>query len=418
MKLLNKTLLYFLLISLPLLVLACVFSYFVVRGELMENTEEILEKEKATAEQLIMKGISRDVVYLDSDSLSTIRFTPGTVVHTNYRDTVLYNSYEGEMENYRLLQSSHSKEGKAYTITILKPTVEEEDLLESLSTSFVIILIVLILVFSAVTWILSRTLWKPFYRMLNQLKAFDLRKNAHISYQRSSVKEFQQLNETLEKMSLKIYSDYLHQKEFTENSAHEMQTPLAIIKTHIGLLMQSSHLKAEEMTQLQAIENTVKKLTSLNKALLLLAKIENNQFSGSEALNLGELIRKVVDELDAFVSLKELTLQIIPQGHTIAQMNPVLAEVLLSNLIHNAIRYSPKKGNIFIELHGRDLLIRNSGEPLSIKPEELFLRFKKNDASGDSIGLGLAIVKSIADLYNLNIGYSYAEGYHRFTIRF
>jgi signal transduction histidine kinase len=67
---------------------------------------------------------------------------------------------------------------------------------------------------------------------------------------------------------------------------------------------------------------------------------------------------------------------------------------------------------------GRDLMIRNTGEPLSIKPEELFLRFKKNDASGDSIGLGLAIVKSITDLYHLDIRYAYTNGYHAFSIQF
>jgi signal transduction histidine kinase len=231
------------------------------------------------------------------------------------------------------------------------------------------------------------------------------------------VKEFRQLNETLEKMSLKIYSDYLHQKEFTENSSHEMQTPLAIIKTHIGLLMQSPNLKAEEMEQLQAIENTMKKLTALNKALLLLAKIENNQFSEHAAVDFEVLIRSIVEELDTFISLKELELQIHIEKQVMVEMNPVLAEVLLTNLIQNAIRHTPKKGSIQIGLEGKKLVIRNSGEPLSIRPEELFLRFKKNDASGDSIGLGLAIVKSITDLYHINISYAYTKGHHEFSVQ-
>ena len=62
------------------------------------------------------------------------------------------------------------------------------------------------------------------------------------------------------------------------------------------------------------------------------------------------------------------------------------------------------------------LIISNSGEALTINSNELFTRFKKNDASKDSLGLGLAIVKSICNIYQLNIDYSYSNQLHIFTL--
>ena len=129
------------------------------------------------------------------------------------------------------------------------------------------------LAFLAVNWLLSKTLWKPFYKTINTLNEYDLKNYSHSKFNTSNTREFDQLNSTLNKMTKKIYNDFLQQKEFTENASHEMQTPLAIIKANISLLMQSPNLKEEEMEQLQAIDNTTKKLASLNKALLLLVKI-------------------------------------------------------------------------------------------------------------------------------------------------
>ena len=197
-------------------------------------------------------------------------------------------------------------------------------------------------------------------------------------------------------MTDKIHIDYLQQKEFTENASHEMQTPLAVIKANLTQLMQSTTLSESDMNNLQTIENTTKKMASLNKALILLSKIENNQFKENELIPINKIINKVVNNFADLIEVKNIKLKLNLKDELQITINPTLAEILLSNLVQNAIRHNVNGGIINIDLMQNKLIISNSGEALTINSNELFTRFKKNDASKDSLGLGLAIVKSRA----------------------
>ena len=217
-------------------------------------------------------------------------------------------------------------------------------------------------------------------------------------------------------MTDKIHIDYLQQKEFTENASHEMQTPLAVIKANLTQLMQSTTLSESDMNNLQTIENTTKKMASLNKALILLSKIENNQFKENELIPINKIINKVVNNFADLIEVKNIKLKLNLKDELQITINPTLAEILLSNLVQNAIRHNVNGGIINIDLMQNKLIISNSGEALTINSNELFTRFKKNDASKDSLGLGLAIVKSICNIYQLNIVYSYSNQLHTFTL--
>jgi signal transduction histidine kinase len=274
------------------------------------------------------------------------------------------------------------------------------------------------LAFFFVNWLLSKILWKPFYKTIDTLDNYDLKNTAGLNFPSSNIKEFSRLNEALDKMTNKIYTDFLHQKEFTENASHEMQTPLAVMKAKLDLLIQSPHLKEEEMNQLQAIGSSVNKLASLNKALLLLAKIENNQFKDVSEISLQKTIEKVLSNYEDLIASKNISVKTNFTGDCITKMNPALCDVLVSNLMQNAIRHNTSEGTILIELTKSTLAFSNNGNPLQVKPEELFVRFKKNDASKESLGLGLSIVKGITDLYGININYAFTEGKHVFTLGF
>lgn len=416
MKLISKTLLYYLLISLPLLIVAGFFSYYLIKSELRDGTEEELLKEKVNAEKLIQTFKNPQTIYLTTDSLSIIQPYLGISIKSIYTDTLIYDVLESENIGYRKLTSYYHFNGNNYQIIVLKTTMQEDELLEGIFSAFTMISVFLVMAFFIVNWLISKILWKPFYNTLSKLNAYDIKTHKQQEFSKINTIEFQQLNTALTKMTDKIYIDYLQQKEFTENASHEMQTPLAIIKTHLALLMQASNLTEEDMNHLQAIENTTKKMVSLNKALILLSKIENNQFKESEKNSIVELINKIVANYTDLFEIKEIQLNLNLKADFEVIINSALAEILISNLIQNAIKHNKKGGVINIELIQNKLIISNSGEPLSIKADELFERFKKNDASKDSLGLGLAIVKSICNVYHLNINYSYSNHLHTFTL--
>ncbi len=157
-------------------------------------------------------------------------------------------------------------------------------------------------------------------------------------------------------------------------------------------------------------------MASLNKALILLSKIENNQFKENELISVNKIINKVINNFADLIEVKNIKLNLNLKDELQITINPTLAEILLSNLVQNAIRHNLNGGIINIDLMQNKLIISNSGEVLTINSNELFTRFKKNDASKDSLGLGLAIVKSICNIYQLNIDYSYSNQLHTFTL--
>jgi signal transduction histidine kinase len=150
----------------------------------------------------------------------------------------------------------------------------------------------------------------------------------------------------------------------------------------------------------------------------LLTKIENNQFKENKVINVNDIIFNSLEQQADFIKLKNITIHYDSEPDLLVKMNPVLADVLISNLIRNAIRHNFENGDINISINENTLIISNSGELITINQKEMFLRFKKNDSSKDSLGLGLSIVKSILDLYNFTISYSYINSMHTFSIKF
>lgn len=416
MKLISKTLLYYLLVSLPLLLIAGIFGYYLISMELTDGLDEALWKEKSYIEKALDNKLNPENLKLSG--LSDVTVVPDNRTGFSYFNRIVYDSLERENITYRVISSYYKRQGQNYKIEIAQPTMEEEELKEGLLSALAVIVAFLIIAFFMLSWLLSKTLWRPFYKTLEQLEAYEIKDQAVVTFERTSTREFTQLNTVILQMMQKMQRDFVQQKEFTENAAHEMQTPLAVIKANIGLLIQSPHLASEEMNQIQAIENTTKKMASLNKALLLLAKIENYQFKETATINLNKLIRNEYEHVTDLIEAREIKVVDNMQEQLNIRMSPVLAEVLLTNLFQNAIRHNVSGGSILLETTKDTFTISNSGEPLKVNSDELFTRFKKNEASKDSVGLGLAIVKSICTVYHTDILYTNSNALHIFKLKF
>ncbi|HTA62155.1 MAG TPA: HAMP domain-containing sensor histidine kinase [Bacteroidia bacterium] len=418
MKLTSKSILYYLVISLPLLITACLFSYYLIRSELRDGTDEILGREKLSAEKLINSSANLNALTLLPDSFFTVRVTPYHVDSQQYTDTTMYDKVDNELKNYRVSKSFYNHNKITYLISILKPTLEEDELAEGLLSSLFLVVFFLLLSFLLVNWILSKWIWKPFYKTLSTLHKYELKKNELLILNPSNTKEFNELNDALIKMTDKIYSDYIRQKEFTENASHEIQTPLAVIRSKIELLIQSENLKEDEMLQIQTIETAANKLSTLNKALLLLVKIENHQFKEASELSLKTHIETILAQFDWVLTDKNIQLKTEFKNDLLFKINPELLDILLANLLQNAIRHNFRNGSVEVKIIGHTLRITNTGDALKIKPEELFERFKKDTTKTESLGIGLAIVKGIIDIYNIDIKYFYKEKCHVFELIF
>ena len=414
MKLLNKTSIYYLLFAVPVFAVCSIVLYLFVSSQILDNLDESLWKEKIKVEQKLKTGKSIDDL---DDAISLKPTSLKSIEGETMSDTTMYDSIEEEFLPYRTLKNIVSDGKSNYLFTVRKSSMESDDLIESIIYPILLLFIVLLAGFFAINWYVSKKLWKPFYQTLEQLNHYKISEKSE-KFNATSIQEFSELNKTLNIMTEKIHTDYISQKQFIENASHEIQTPLAVIKTKIELLIQSANLNENDIQIIQSVYNASNKLSSLNKALLLLSKIENNQFKDLETVDFKSLIEKTLEHFGELAELKNIRIERAYLANPFHQMNPILADILITNLVQNAIRHNIQDGFIKIELAEQSIKLSNSSSTTVESTNELFDRFKKSDGSTDSIGLGLAIVKEICENFGIKLLYLSENNTHSLTLSF
>jgi signal transduction histidine kinase len=236
-----------------------------------------------------------------------------------------------------------------------------------------------------------------------------------IHFDRSGTSEFNELNETLNLMSQKIYRDFLSMKEFTENAAHEMQTPIAVIQSKLEILLQEENLRHDQVRSVMEATESLSRLSKLNQGLLFLARIENNQYRADALVSFAEISRKYLSLFGEQIREKQLTVSADFTTDFCVRIHSLLADSLVSNLIGNAIKYNVAGGSIYINSGNLAYTISNTGNGSALPKNKIFSRFSGN---GDAVstGLGLAIVKQIAEANKLEISYRENNSVHFFSI--
>jgi signal transduction histidine kinase/uncharacterized protein YneF (UPF0154 family) len=303
-----------------------------------------------------------------------------------------------------------------YTAFVSKSAEETQDLLVVIMYITAGMILLMLGVLFLANRLLLRPIWQPFYRTLEGIRAFNLSSRQLLPAEHSDIEEFQRLDEAARQMTAQISRDYEMLRNFTENASHEMQTPLAIINSKLDLLIQDPRMREEHHRPVQAMYDAISRLRQLNQSLLLLTKIENNQFPQTESVDLASLIGEKLAQLEDPIKDKQL------QVHTevvdlLVAINNYLVDILLNNLLINAIRHNIQDGQVSIRLGDGALRISNSGPAPNFDPATIFDRFVKGSHSGGT-GLGLAIVRQICDNYGFAVRYWYAEELHTVEIRF
>jgi signal transduction histidine kinase len=259
---------------------------------------------------------------------------------------------------------------------------------------------------------------QPFNITLEQIRNFSISQKNPIQLPATGTIEFKRLNKYVSDMTDKIRRDYKSLKEFSENASHEMQTPISIAKAKIELLLSNESLPEKDIELLTQVDISLQKLSSLVGSLGLLTKIENSEFSEVQQINLSKQLEENISYFSELITLKGLELQVEIESDVHISMDPNLLDILLSNLLKNAVRHNIGNGYIRVTLQKKVLTIENSGPALELPAYQMFERFKKGNQSNESLGLGLSLVKKIADLSNLAVEYRSANTTHSFTVKF
>ncbi len=320
-----------------------------------------------------------------------------------------------EIDRFRCLSKVIYLNQKPYRFNIETNIEETQETIFfiSITTVFLFVMIVGGLLF--LNRRLSKSVWKPFRETLDQLKTFSLNNQTKIEFSKTDVSEFDELNQSLTKLIEHNVSVYKTQKEFTENASHELQTPLAILKNKLDILLQNQDLTEKQYQIAEEMNRALSRSSRINKNLLLLTKIENNQFENSE-IHLDELLNQSLEILQEHFEQKNIFVKTKISDNVKVNGNMGLTEVLINNLIINAIRHTSINGSISIKLNNSVFEVSNSGTE-KLNSDLLFKRFSRFSKDNNGSGLGLAIVQEICKSQNWTIDYRFENNNHIFSVK-
>jgi len=408
----------YLLMTLVVFMIGGVITYQVINREVDLEQQRFLRERLTSLISMIERREPENPVERDKMSiipLDQLREETEIV----FSDTIVMHATLNRPEPHVRLDVIKNINNRSYKISMYDLIIEEDDIAEGVEESLIKIYLILILAVLIISGFTSYWLLKPFNSTLEKIKKFSLKGQSKLELDSSTTKEFKRLNEFLKEMTFKLQTDYRALKEFTENAAHEMKTPLAIASGKLEILVNSEGLTDEQSALVSSAQNSLQRLSRLNKSLSLLTKIDNKEFEEIREINLSEKLEQQLEDFNELIELKSIKLkkEIVPD--VMVMMDESLCDIILTNLIQNSIKHNNEHGKIIVELSKKQLTISNTGKPLSIEnPKQLFDRFRKDNQNHESLGLGLSIVKKICEVSNLRISYHFNKELHTLEVRF
>jgi signal transduction histidine kinase len=403
-----------LLATIVIFLLASITFYIAIRYILIDQVDQDLSIEQHEIETYVKEHNVLPESIPVKDQKITYEKVAEVLKNRKFKTIAVIDRDSKEKNPYRALQFGLIANGNIYTVSVSKSLAGTDDLITSILLISSLTVLAMLMVSVVINRVLLKRLWKPFYETLNSMKKFKLDKRQSLDFASNGVEEFAFMNETLQQATGRAQRDYLLLKEFTENASHEMQTPLAIIRSKLDLLIQEN-LSEKQSKNVQPVYEAIEKLSRLTQSLLFLAKIENNQFSQTSSIDIKE---KIEQKIQAFNELwQNQNIAVSTSLNPLhVNMNNELADTLLNNLFSNATRHNFPQGFIRVRLIGKQLTIANSSSQKRLDDQRIFSRFYKQAEGSSHNGLGLSIVKQICDVSGLNIHYSFDDQQHSFSV--
>jgi signal transduction histidine kinase len=415
MKLHNYSSVYFAVILFVIITAWSGLFYYAMLDEIYDSIDDGLDNQK----DLVIQKAATDTLLLNRNEFGEagyrIREIPATGVgelKDVYKDTMMYMQNEKSDEPVRLLKTVFLQNGRYYQLEVATSMVEEDDLVKQLLYSILWLYLGLITTIIIFNSFLIRKIWAPFYQILKQLRLFRIDKPSTLTLTKTPIDEFKDLHEASSKLLHRNLEIYQNQKQFIENAAHELQTPLAVAIGKLETLAEESTLSERSGQLLAETLEHLEQLTRFNRSLLLLSKIDNRQFTEEKQVDLNKIVKKAVSDFEDFSRFREVEIRVKEKTEVLLTMNEELAVILVTNLIKNAIVHNHKNGYVEIVIDKTNFNVENSGEPIPLDGEKIFQRFYATGNDAGSTGLGLAIVHSICKLYGFHLQYYFDRSHH------
>ena len=405
-----------------LMSLWAVLFYFAMADQIHDEVDDALED--YTTLIITRKLAGRELPNAGDGSNNTFTITPVSAdyarrhSHYRYQDESVYIPEKREYEPARVITTIfNDAEGQYYELKVSTPSFEKADLFSAVLLWIVVLYVLLLLITVGITMLIFYRNLRPLYILLEWLDSYHPGVNPKPINNPTRITEFKRLNVALQSAIDRSEQMLERQTQFIGNASHELQTPLAIIGNRVEWLLDESKLTDEQAMELYKINKTLSRAVRLNKTLLLLTKIENSQFIETSQVDLVAIVAETVESLSEIYLSRQIKFTTDLPSKFEVQMNESLASTLVTNLIKNVYVHSEQGVEARAAIVGRKLIVENQGREM-LDREHIFERFYQGSQRETSMGLGLALVAAICRHYNINIEYSFVNGYHRFEVDF
>ena len=420
MKLILRIALRLSAVLLPLLALWAGLFYYALMGRIREETDDALWDYSELIIQRMLGG--ERLPQLNEGSNNSYSITPVDSLYASahprleYYDAEVYIPEKEETEPARVMTTLFQDEdGLYYELKVATPTFEKDELLATIFGWMIFLYLVLLVTVIGITILVFHRSMRPLYDLLKWLDNYRPGGKNRPVPNRTHIEEFRRLNLAAQQAVDRSEALYQQQKQFIGNASHELQTPLAVLSGRLEWLLDHTELTEEQMGEVLQMQRTLKRLSRLNKTLLLLTKIDNHQFPESTTVDIASLVREQQELYCEIFSARDIHWSLsLPETFPV-QMNESLASVLVTNLMKNACLHSEPGAEVQMRLENRTLTVSNPGAA-PLDQEQVFKRFYQGAKKEGSNGLGLALVKAVADYYGLPIAYRFLEGRHCFSV--
>lgn len=348
------------------------------------------------------------------------------VADTSLYEVIDYSerAIEGEIFEYRVISATFESQGDYFLIEIgksINSLIELQSLIKKFTFYFLLVLVALTILLDL---LITQYLLRPFGQIIEHLKASDHPKNFDFTPVKTSTTDFKYLEENIHGLMRKIENAFNEERNYISNISHELLTPISIIRTKLDNFVNSTKLTDDEAVKIIESKVTLGRLTKLVRTLLLMSRIDNEEYLLAEKVSLNELLGSMAADFQEHFEYKNLDFKLkVPERQVEIQGNRELLHILFFNLVNNAIKYTHEGGRITLHLYqeGNTPVVEIDDNGIGILEEDLpyiFTRFKKFQESGNNFGLGLSLVKKIIDYHQFTIEvFSKPQEGTRFLIR-
>jgi signal transduction histidine kinase len=322
-----------------------------------------------------------------------------------------WRSSNGETMKHRIIKRPFTYDNQLYELNVGEGIGSIEQLKNTFQQFSFIIMLFFVLVSLFIDLGFVTILMRPLNKIMERkLKPVPSPNNFDFTKVNTTTREFNKLDTRINEMMSMLKDAFQIEKEFISNVSHELQTPISIIQNRLENLMIEHELNEEVMIKLSDSQRTLNRMSKIIKALLLISKIENDQYLKNEKIDLLQVLEEVLEEIEE--RLMEKDIKIIRQFYENIEINPgnkALLYTMFTNVINNAIKYNKAGGNIIIttKTTGNEFTIEIKDTGIGMKKEDIptiFDRFKRlHNSTAEGFGLGLPIVKTIANFHQMKV---------------